>query len=82
MMAYMLANADWPKVILTIRVARRWRNADLARYLVNERGCGDNVQVLSAELGRLHRSEIAEPRVTVAIHLYDMYRDHAGEGEQ
>lgn len=82
MMAYMLANADWPKVILTIRVARRWRNADLAKYLVNERGVGDNAQSLSAELGRLHRSEIAEPRVTLAVHLYDMYRDHKGEGEQ
>lgn len=80
-----LVGVDWPEVISTICVKKQWRYADLARTLrdrvepVNRGNCGDNVQVLSAELGRIARLEIGEPRVTMAVKLMDMYRDITGE---
>ena len=73
-----LLATDWPEKILAICAKKRWRYADLARHLI-KCGCGNNVQVLSAELGRLGRSEIAEPRVTIAVKLMDMYQGIRGE---
>ena len=57
-----LVGVNWSGIILAICGARNWRSADLARYLVKAHDCGDNVQALSAELGRIARLEIAEPR--------------------
>lgn len=80
-MAEQLLAVDWSGVISTICVKKQWRYADLARALrdrverVNRGSCGGNVQVLSAELGRIARLEIGEPRVTMAVKLMDMYQD-------
>lgn len=79
-----LVGVNWSGIILAICAKKQWRYADLARALrnrverVNRGSCGDNVQVLSAELGRIARLETGEPRVTMAVKLMDMYRDITG----
>ena len=78
-MAEQLLAVDWSDIIIAICAKNRWRYADLARALRGRERPWRNVQVLSAELGRIARLEIGEPRVTMAVKLMDMYRDITGE---
>lgn len=70
-LAKALQNVDWSEIVLGICGAKKWRMGSLARHL----NCN------SAHLGRLSRYEVAEPRVTLAIRLLDMYAEVV-EGEK
>jgi hypothetical protein len=70
-LAKALQNVDWSEIVLGICGAKNWRMGSLARHL----NCN------SAHLGRLSRYEVAEPRVTLAIRLLDMYAEVV-EGKQ
>ncbi len=64
--AWLMINADWSAVVLTLKGATRWNLEKMAR----EVGCGGD------HLRRLSRGDVREPKASTAARLLDLFGQH------
>lgn len=80
-----LLRADWSRIILTICGAKKMRLRQLARFMAerlpNTYTQDRAVHAVSVELGRLARLEALEPRISLGIHLLEIYDELGGSND-